>query len=100
MDSSNNKKERTLGTRATIFRKTDRGIPELEQPAGKGKRTGRDAPKMPRVKATFYITPDDVLAIDALQSEEFRQTGKKPERSEIVSRAIQTYKRQCERQKA
>jgi len=81
-------KERTLGTRASIFKKTDKVIPELEQPAV-------EPPKQRRIKATFYLTPDDVLSIDGMQSEEFRQTGKKPERSHIVSRAIQVLKAQA-----
>lgn len=87
-------KEKTLGTRATIFRRTDKGIPELEQSAeaitSPAKQTGRRS----RIKATFYLNPEDVLAIDSLQSDEFRRTGKKPERSEIVSRAIQAFKEQ------
>jgi hypothetical protein len=84
-------KEKTLATRATIFRRTDRGIPELEQSGGQAKASNKPA-KRDRIKATFYLNPEDVLAIDSLQSEEFRRTGKKPERSEIVSRAIQEFK--------
>jgi len=41
------------------------------------------------VKATVYLTPEDVLAIDKICSDEFRATGKKPRRSTVVSRAIQ-----------
>jgi len=44
-----------------------------------------------RIKATFYLEPEDILAIDHLQSEEFRTTQKKPQRSHLVSRAIQEY---------
>jgi hypothetical protein len=84
-------KERTLGTRGSIFKKTDRVIPELEQHA-EVRHTGRQASKRNRIKATFYINPEDVLAIDEMQSNEFRRIGKKPERSDIVSRAIQAYK--------
>ena len=87
-------KERTLGTRATIFRKTDKGIPELDQPAKEVKRPKQRPSKQRRIKATFYLNPEDVLAIDEMQSNEFRQTGKKPERSEIVSQAIQAFKQQ------
>ena len=85
-------KEKTLGSRASIFKKTDRGIPEFEQQAEEVKRPATHAVKQQRIKATFYIKPEDVLAIDEMQSNEFRQTGKKPERSDIVSRAIQAYK--------
>ncbi len=91
MDSS---KERTLGTRANIFRKTDRVIPELDRHTEEAKRPGRPVSKQHRIKATFYIDPEDVLAIDEMQSNEFRRTSKKPERSEIVSRAIQALKDQ------
>ena len=86
-------KERTLGSRASIFKRTDRVIPELEQQAEKVNSPANKAVKQ-RIKATFYINPEDVLAIDEIQSNEFRRTGKKPERSDIVSRAIQTYKEQ------
>lgn len=59
-------------------------------------RTQRQAPreKKHRIKATFYLEPDDILAIDSMQSQEFKKTGKKPERSEIVSRAIKLFKNQ------
>jgi len=87
-------KERTLGTRGTIFRRTDKGIPELEQPLAQAKPPPEPLATRQRIKATFYLNPEDVLAIDAMQSEEFRRRGKKPERSEIVSRAIQMLKQQ------
>ena len=87
-------KERTLGTRGSIFRKTDKGIPELEQSAEEVKRPEQRTSKQNRIKATFYLNPEDVLAIDEMQSNEFRRTGKKPERSEIVSQAIQVFKQQ------
>ena len=87
-------KERTLGTRASIFRKTDKGIPEIEQPGEEVKRPERQTSKQHRIKATFYLNPGDILAIDEMQSNEFRRTGKKPERSEIASRAIQALKQQ------
>ena len=86
--------ERTLGTRASIFRKTDQVIPELEQAAEDIKRPEAQSAKPLRIKATFYLYPEDILAIDEMQSNEFRRTNKKPERSQIVSRAIQAYKQQ------
>lgn len=45
--------------------------------------------KYPKIKATFHLTVDDILVIDRLQSLEFSQTGKKPEPSQIVARALQ-----------
>ncbi len=79
-------KQRTLRARSTIFRRTEEGIPEMEE-AGQEARQ----PKRQRIKATFYLEPEDILALDHLQSEEFRHTGKKPERSVLVSRAIQAF---------
>ena len=87
-------RERTLGTRASIFRRTDRQIPELNQSAEQVSPPARQNSKQDRIKATFYLNPEDVLAIDEMQSDEFRRTGKKPERSHIVSQAIQAYKEQ------
>jgi len=87
-------RERTLGTRASIFRRTDREIPELKESAEPVISPARQASKQERIKATFYLNPEDVLAIDQMQSDEFRRTGKKPERSHIVSQAIQAYKEQ------
>lgn len=53
-----------------------------------GRQDGGE-PEQPRVKATFYLTRDDVLAIDRMQGVVFMETGKKPERSQLVSQAIQ-----------
>lgn len=47
------------------------------------------ATKTQRIKATFYLEPADIVAIDQMQTDEFKRTGKKPERSHIVSRAVQ-----------
>jgi hypothetical protein len=87
-------REKTLGARPSIFRKTDRVIPELEGPAEEAGSRSSGSAKRHRIKATFYLNPEDVLAIDEMQSDEFRRAGKKPERSEIVSRAIQALKEQ------
>jgi hypothetical protein len=81
---------RTLRSRPTLFRKTDDGVPELEPPDSQTSGQPSAPPVKPsRVKATFYLNPDDIIAIDTMQTAEFRRTGKKPERSELVSRAIQ-----------
>ena len=42
-----------------------------------------------RIKATFYLRPEDIIAIDEMQTKRFREQGKKPEKSELVSEAIQ-----------
>ncbi len=41
-----------------------------------------------RIKATFYLYAEDIVTIDQIQTSEFLRTGKKPQRSEIVSRAL------------
>lgn len=85
---------KTLRPNATIFRKTDSEIPELPNSLTSGQSNG-PTEKVPRIKATFHLSKEDVIAIDIMQLEEFKQRGKKPERSEVVSRAIQElYKRQ------
>jgi hypothetical protein len=89
---------RTVRERPALFRRTDQVIPELEeseQPDSQtARRSGIETAKQQRVKATFYLNPDDIIAIDTMQTEEFRRTGKKPERSELVSRAIQLLSQQ------
>ncbi len=90
--------EKTLGARPSIFRKTDQTIPELRD-AQTPERPDVQTSKQPlRVKATFYLNSEDIIAIDQMQTEEFKRTGKKPERSHIVSRAIQGLARQPSRQ--
>jgi|GEM_PF-5826762 len=42
-----------------------------------------------RIKATFYLQPEDIIAIDEMQTKRFRIDGKKPEKSQLVSEAIQ-----------
>jgi hypothetical protein len=42
-----------------------------------------------RIKATFYLRPEDIIAIDEMQTKRFREHGKKPEKSVLVSEAIQ-----------
>src|SRR5215471_10012533 len=47
-----------------------------------------------RIKATFYLHPEDIIAIDEMQTQRFREHGKKPEKSELVSEAIQALSKQ------
>ncbi len=74
----------------------DRVTAAAEQETSPVRQRKRKPKKPPLVKATVYLTPDDVLAIDHIVSEEFRATGKRPRRSEVVSRAIQVYAKQRE----
>jgi hypothetical protein len=50
--------------------------------------------KLRRIKATFYLYPEDIIAIDEMQTKRFREHGKKPEKSELVSEAIQALSKQ------
>jgi len=94
---------RTVRERPSIFRKTGEGVPELQDgetttrqdiqaSSGQDIQTSdsRDAqPSMPpKIKATFHLTPEDIIGIDTLITEEFRRTGHRPQRSEIVGRGI------------
>lgn len=72
----------------------DRVTAEIDEQAPSRRKKMPEKP--PLVKATVYMTPEDVLAIDKIQSDEFRATGKKPRRSAVVSRAIQLYASQYE----
>jgi hypothetical protein len=45
--------------------------------------------KQQRTKGTYYLDMEDIIAIDTIQTKRYRATGKKPEKSEIVSEAIQ-----------
>lgn len=77
----------------------DRVTADVDESSVASRRKKKPA-KPPLVKATVYLTPDDVLAIDRIQSDEFRATGRKPRRSAVVSRAIQLYLDQYEPPKA
>ena len=52
--------------------------------------------EQPRIKATFYLSREDILVIDRLQMSAFMDTGKKPERSHIMSRALQLLARESQ----
>jgi len=95
---------KTLDGRPSIFRRSTTEVTDeqdsqtaersdvstLEQPDGQELgRLDNKATKMQRIKATFYLEAADIVAIDRMQTEEFTRTGKKPERSQLVSRAIQ-----------
>jgi hypothetical protein len=76
---------------------------EQEQPASQTSRQAEVLPvkhldskpaKPRRIKATFYLHPEDIIAIDEMQTKRFREHGKKPEKSELVSEAIQALSKQ------
>jgi hypothetical protein len=87
-----------LASRASIFQRTDTGVPELSEPSDvqtsghsnvMSSGEGTMAPSSPRrIKRTFHLPPEDVLLLDELQLTDHRRTGKKPELSALVSEAI------------
>ena len=87
-------REKTLAERPAIFRRTDQGIPELDSETPRrldsqeSRRPDVSMNREARVKATFYLEKDDIVSIDTMQTEEFKRSGKKRERSQIVSQAI------------
>jgi hypothetical protein len=65
-----------------------------QQGALPAKRLDSQPAKPRRIKATFYLYPEDIIAIDEMQTKRFREHGKKPEKSELVSEAIQALSQQ------
>lgn len=104
---------KTIRQRPSIFRKTDEGVPELQDGEettrqGADTATGRAVPtvpphdseaeKPPKIKATFHLEPEDIIGIDTLITAEFRRTGHRPLRSEIVGRGIRELLKQQDRE--
>lgn len=46
-----------------------------------------------KLKRTFYLDRDSVVALSEMQAEEFRTTGHKPDLSELIARGIQLLRR-------
>ncbi len=74
------RKPSPVASRASIFRRTDDGVPELTEK--------QESEKPKRIKRTFPIDPELVLLLDELQLDEFRRTGRKPELSNLVCEGI------------
>ena len=74
--------KQTLRERPSIFKKSAGNTAE---------NTAGEPPPQQRIKRTYLLTQDDDIAVDTLVSLEFRATGAKPDKSAIVSRAIQEY---------
>lgn len=70
-----------------IFKRTERQASETAEQI--------NSEPAKRYKATFYLDIEDIEAIDDLQAAEMRRTGRKPEKSRIVSKAIKTYRQQA-----
>jgi hypothetical protein len=102
-------KRDTLGRRPSIFRRTDASVPELQdtqassipdtqlstpvafQTSGHLDSQTSDSqdPKTPKYRqVTVYLADEDIIFIERQQLEERLSTGKRPEKSEIVRRAL------------
>jgi hypothetical protein len=94
---------RTIRQRPAIFQKTEEDLPALGDRETESRQAGKTArsqgvetakqldtepEKPPKIKATFHLEPADIIGIDTLITSEFRRTGHRPLRSEIVSRGI------------
>lgn len=77
-----------IASRPSYFRRTDEGVPELSGHPAVEPVERREVPTVRRVKRTWYVPHDVVIALDRLQLEEFERTGTKPELSNLVAEAI------------
>jgi hypothetical protein len=60
-----------------------KGIDALIQSTGEPKQEDK-----PLVKATYYIRPEQVVALESIQLEERQRTGKRKDKSELVQEAL------------
>lgn len=70
-------------------RRTDdqRGVDALFEPAAPGKPTAEPAAEK-LVKATYYIRPEQVIALERIQLAERQRSGKRRDKSELIQEAI------------
>ena len=66
-----------------------------EKPSKPAKRRARKTtpekppePEVNRVKATFYLNPEQVVALEELRLKHFKEKGEKIDKSELVRKAI------------
>src|SRR4051812_23212646 len=94
-------KRDTLGSRPSIFRRTDTAVPELQDAQGASTpdaqapgsldiqaSSSQDAKQPKYRQVTVYLSDEDIIFIERQQLEERLATGKRPEKSEIVRRAL------------
>jgi hypothetical protein len=60
-----------------------KGIDALIQSTGEPKQADK-----PLVKATYYIRPEQVVALESIQLGERQKTGKRKDKSELVQEAL------------
>ena len=73
----------------------DRFTSSQEEPRKPAKRAPRKKatpqeaePELNRVKATFYLNPEQVVALEELRLKRFKDTGNKIDKSQLVREAI------------
>jgi len=94
-------KRDTLGSRPSIFRRTDTAVPELQDAQGASTpdaqapgsldiqaSSSQDAKQPKYRQVTVYLSDEDIIFIERQQLEERLATGKRPEKSEVVRRAL------------
>ena len=102
-------KRDTLGSRPSIFRRTDTAVPELQDAQAAStpdaqalgtegllasgsldiQASSSQDTKHPKYRqVTVYLSDEDIIFIERQQLEERLATGKRPEKSEIVRRAL------------
>lgn len=74
--------DRKISNQQKVKTAKQKTIQTEEQPTSKTK-------KQQRTKATYYLDIEDIIAIDTIQIKRYRATHTKPEKSELVSEAIQ-----------
>ena len=60
-----------------------------QRPINKAAKRPSTGPQANRVKATFYLDPEHVIALEELRLRLLKETGKKIDKSELVRRAIE-----------
>src|SRR5438270_13498523 len=93
------RKKRSIYSRALLQVQQDEQEQTVSQTSNQSdvltvKQLDSKPAKPRRIKATLYLYPEDIIAIDEMQTKRFREHGKKPEKSELVSEAIQALSKQ------
>lgn len=75
-----------------FFGPSSAGDPSTGNPGAEVPSPAREAetpaPKPALAKVTLYIRPDQVVVIEKIQLEQRQQTGRKPDKSDLVQEAL------------
>jgi hypothetical protein len=78
-------RKRPMSKRPSYFQRTSEGVPELSEQKD-GQTSHQEKPK--RTKRTYYLPDEVIISLGELQLRRHRETGTKPEASELVEEAI------------